>query len=183
MSSWCVYCHVATNGKIGRVYVRNKDTFRDANPGCRFLITLDTISNDKTKHVIYRQITKCMEPSPSDERICWLIFNFEGCDLGYPWMPPASIPSLRDSSHLQPETGVMCALWSHLFLRVVSFLYLPVVHVFNSTILNLKPLLHYAGNLLATWWQTMVAGGCHHIFYHHNFLLNQVCTMYRRYGQ
>ena len=29
---------------------------------------------------------------------------------------------------------------------------------------NLKPLLHYAGNLLATWWQKMVAGDCHHIF-------------------
>ena len=28
----------------------------------------------------------------------------------------------------------------------------------------LKPLLHYAGNLLATWWQKMVAGDCHHIF-------------------
>ena len=29
---------------------------------------------------------------------------------------------------------------------------------------NVKPLLHYAGNLLATWWQKMVAGDCHHIF-------------------
>ena len=28
----------------------------------------------------------------------------------------------------------------------------------------IKPLSHYAGNLLATWWQTMVAGDCHHIF-------------------
>ena len=29
---------------------------------------------------------------------------------------------------------------------------------------SFKPLLHYAGNLLATWWQKMVAGDCHHIF-------------------
>ena len=29
---------------------------------------------------------------------------------------------------------------------------------------TVKPLLHYAGNLLATWWQKMVAGDCHHIF-------------------
>ena len=29
---------------------------------------------------------------------------------------------------------------------------------------SIKPLLHYAGNLLATWWQKMVAGDCHHIF-------------------
>ena len=29
---------------------------------------------------------------------------------------------------------------------------------------RVKPLSHYAGNLLATWWQKMVAGDCHHIF-------------------
>ena len=34
----------------------------------------------------------------------------------------------------------------------------------NNQLQRLKPLLHYAGNLLATWWQKMVAGDCHHIF-------------------
>ena len=36
--------------------------------------------------------------------------------------------------------------------------------VINTMYIILKPLLHYAGNLLATWWQKMVAGDCHHIF-------------------
>ena len=45
-------------------------------------------------------------------------------------------------------------------LDIVTTL-VDIISVLYSTI---KPLLHYAGNLLATWWQKMVAGDCHHIF-------------------
>ena len=34
----------------------------------------------------------------------------------------------------------------------------------EDTPTTLKPLSHYAGNLLTPWWQTMVTGDCHHIF-------------------